>query len=283
MAGSGIFAGTAWHCYGGDMSSAQDTNHGAFPNAEQHMTECTSNYGSSCDISKGMSNFGWDHEWDMKNLFLGNTARWGQSGMKWISVLNENCGPTLQSMGSFHGKGLIAVPSWASSINDIKFNQDFWTIAHMARFVKRGSRRIASNGERGDALVESFEHEQSQSITLMAYNPDHSNDMQLKLHYGGNQLTYTVPAWGTAVLVWATANAPSPTPSPSPPSPSTPSPTPEPPSAEGQCCFGGCGISCQGGWCGQSQDHCTGNCKGLWCPSRMGANENNWNSMAIVV
>jgi len=54
-----------------------------------------------------------------------------------------------------------------------------------------------------------------------------------------------------------------PHPSPSP----GPSPTPPSPSGAGQCCFGGCGQSCQGGWCGQSESHCTGNCKGTWCPT----------------
>lgn len=37
-----------------------------------------------------------------------------------------------------------------------------------------------------------------------------------------------------------------------------------------QCCFGGCGQSCQGGWCGESEAHCTGNCKGTWCPDGPG-------------
>jgi len=63
---------------------------------------------------------------------------------------------------------------------------------------------------------------------------------------------------------------PSPTP-PSPPSPTPPSPpsppSPSPPSS-GQCCFGGCSGSCQGGWCGQSQANCEANCNGKWCPSQ---------------
>jgi len=62
-----------------------------------------------------------------------------------------------------------------------------------------------------------------------------------------------------------------PTPSPSPTPPSPPSPTPPTPST-GQCCYGAAGASCasmdscQGGWCGQSQSNCEGNCNGKWCP-----------------
>uniref|UniRef100_A0A6T8UVI0 Cellulase n=1 Tax=Noctiluca scintillans TaxID=2966 RepID=A0A6T8UVI0_NOCSC len=61
-------------------------------------------------------------------------------------------------------------------------------------------------------------------------------------------------------------------------SPSPPSPTPTPPAPTGgPCCYGpqGAATSCQSsditgcesGWCGESSDHCTGNCAGTWCPS----------------
>merc|ERR1711920_605570 len=45
---------------------------------------------------------------------------------------------------------------------------------------------------------------------------------------------------------------------PAPPAPAPPSPTSPSPSS-GQCCYGGCGGNCQGGWCGQAQNHCEGN------------------------
>lgn len=65
---------------------------------------------------------------------------------------------------------------------------------------------------------------------------------------------------------------PSPVPPPTPPAPG-PSPSPQPPSpSSGQCCYGAAGAtcatmsSCQGGFCGQSQSQCEGNCNGKWCP-----------------
>merc|ERR1719188_1316938 len=42
---------------------------------------------------------------------------------------------------------------------------------------------------------------------------------------------------------------------------------PSPPSGGGLCCYGGCGGgNCQGGWCGESQGNCEGNCNGEFCP-----------------
>jgi len=49
--------------------------------------------------------------------------------------------------------------------------------------------------------------------------------------------------------------------------PSVPTPSPSP---SGRCCYGECGTSCQGGYCGQSQANCEGSCAGLWCPGRGG-------------
>merc|ERR1711879_851748 len=53
-------------------------------------------------------------------------------------------------------------------------------------------------------------------------------------------------------------------PTPPAPTPSPPGPSPSP--SSGQCCYGGCAGSCQGGWCGESQSQCEGSCNGQWCP-----------------
>lgn len=205
--GGNVFAGTAWHCYGGDMAFAQDANHELFSKLEQHLTECMAHYDAKvgCNISQGWANFGWDHDWDMKRLFLGNAAHWGQSGLKWVSALDENCGPALTNFTNWTPRALLAVPSWAKHIDDVVFNQDFWTIAHMARFVRQGARRVMTTGDRGDALLlEAFEDARSRTITLMAHNSDHDNAIELDVQYSGAYLSYSVPAWGTAVIVWPT-------------------------------------------------------------------------------
>ena len=49
------FAGTAWHCYGGEMATAMDMLQEEFPGYEQHVTECTGSYpDGTCDITKGI-------------------------------------------------------------------------------------------------------------------------------------------------------------------------------------------------------------------------------------
>jgi len=69
-----------------------------------------------------------------------------------------------------------------------------------------------------------------------------------------------------------TPPAPTPAPAPTPPTP-TPTPTPPAPGPSGgRCCWGG--SSCdddatnchEDPYCGASEEQCTGNCAGMWCP-----------------
>jgi glucosylceramidase len=202
----GVFAGTAWHCYGKtNMAEAQEALHDAFPHGEIHMTECVGDYGPTCDISKGMDRFGWNHEWDMTLLFLGNAAHWGQSSLKWMTVLDEHCGPSLggpNPEGMWHGRPLVAVPSNAETLKDIKFNQDYWSLSHMSRFVRPGAQRLLTTGQRQGSLIEAFRDETAGTVTLMAMNTDHAKSLDLTATYGECRLQTRVPEWGTAVLVW---------------------------------------------------------------------------------
>jgi len=74
---------------------------------------------------------------------------------------------------------------------------------------------------------------------------------------------------GNCKGMWCPTHPSTPSPTPTPPPMPTPSPS-QGPATAGQCCFGGCGTSCQDGWCGSSQTNCEGNCKGMWCPGQAG-------------
>ena len=210
----------------------------------------------------------------MANLFLGATTYGSQSGMKWVMVLDEDCGPFLPGVHYKWGRPLLSIPSYASSMADMKFNQDFWTIAHMARFIRPGSHRVGSelwSSSSPNAIVEAFRDDSAQTTTLIAVNLDQSRDLPLVVDAGGQQFSYHLPRWSTVNLVWGSSGAPTPTPAPTTPSPPPPTPaptqapTPAPPSG-GQCCWVGC-TSCSppGDWCNSNMSACTGDCGGNWC------------------
>jgi len=199
------FDGTAFHCYGGNMASANQQLHTAFPDKDIFMTECTGGYPNNhCDIDKGNDGFGYNHEWDMNNLFLNNNLNWGAAGIKWNMVLDESCGPVLSGVDYRWGRPLVSIPSWASNINQIKFNQDFWTVAHMARFVRPGAKRVkvVETTPGVSSLIGAFKDDAAGTVTLMVLNKDHGDAMDLEVTYADQVLTYSVPAWGTAVFSW---------------------------------------------------------------------------------
>lgn len=202
----GVFSGTAWHCYGGQMARAQEVLHRKHPLLETHITECTGSYPEDkCNISRGMESFGWHHEWDMRNILLGATSHWAQSSMKWPMVLDENCGPVLPQTPFRWGRPLVSIPSYAKGIDDVHFNQDFWTLAHMARFVRPGAQRVnitVSGASKRNAIVEAFKDDAAGTMTLIAVNLDHGESLPLVVSSTNVRSQHVVPKWGTAILVW---------------------------------------------------------------------------------
>jgi hypothetical protein len=281
------------------MPEAQDMLHEEFPLHEQHVTECTGSYkDKTCDISKGMDGFGYNHEWDMRNVFLGAVVHWAQSGLKWITVADKHCGPILPQVDFKWGRPLVSMPfeyvtpgEWemlgreracrrhandksidgngaaymhgnihtlerckavcqksppcfgiefhakqrlcelwsepilhsthvsgfechmfrpsaehnatVNSINDIHFNQDFWTIAHMARFVRPGSRRVLTTIEgKSASIIQAFQDHDGK-VTLIAMNTDKQFELPLVVASLGGHFHFTVPQFGTAVIEWS--------------------------------------------------------------------------------
>jgi glucosylceramidase len=200
------FAGTAWHCYGGDMASAHDKIHELFPEKEQHVTECTGGYPDGvCDISKGMTGFGYNHEWDMQNIFLGATGHWSSSGLKWILALDEHCGPTLPLVTFTSGRAVVAIPSTAEQQQDILFNQDFWTIAHMSKFVSRDSYHVTStlSGIAAKGLLsESFVNRKTSLLTTIVMNVNREVTVDLQIKERLQVINDSIPPFSTKVYQW---------------------------------------------------------------------------------
>lgn len=213
------FVGTAWHCYAGDMRSAQDKVHRAFPEKETHVTECAGGYvDNKCDIANGWARFGQNHEWDMEHIFLGATANWASSGLKWLMALDASCGPVLPQVTWRWGRPLVSIPPHAASLDDIAWNQDYWTVGHMAPFLLPGSRRIASTLASSvpvKPLAAAFAPPRSPGgdysstgttvaddyVIVMVLNTDHEHAVSFAVEAdgGSRRVVFDVPAWGTAI------------------------------------------------------------------------------------
>jgi glucosylceramidase len=202
-----VFSGVAWHCYAGSMAQAMDEVHSAFPDVPQHITECTGAYPNGiCDITQGMTSFGYNHEWDMLNILLGATSHGAVSGVKWIIALDEMCGPVLPDVTFRSGRPFVSIPSTANVSSDIKFNQDYWTMAHMSKFISAGSVRVFSEVEgsaASDIISESFLNEKNGLFTTLVMNLNHDVSINISIHEGLNaRIGFTLPPFSTGVFVF---------------------------------------------------------------------------------
>lgn len=139
----------------------------------------------------------------------------------------------LKQMGKALGRGMVLVMSlWDDAATDMLWLDSTWPRGATGPGAARGP-CDSSTGE--------------PSTTRSKYPGSLVKYMNIK-----------VGAIGT------TTKFPPAPPTPPAPTPSPPGPSPSP--SSGQCCYGGCAGSCQGGWCGESQSQCEGSCNGQWCP-----------------
>lgn len=152
--------------------------------------------------------------------------------MKWILALDESCGPTLPGVTFTSGRPLVSIPSYATSESDIYYNQDFYSIKHMSQFLANGavhaslgakpSPAAEKAGERvfgtgtvrvtttassvlNTLILESFYHAASGTVTVIALNTDHDNDVTVQLTQGDVMFTDSIPKFGTKIYQWAKA------------------------------------------------------------------------------
>ena len=180
----------------------------------------------------GMEGFGWNHEWDMSNILLGAAAHWSSNEVKWILALDEHCGPTLPKVTFTNGRPLVAIPSWASAEKDIQYNQDFYSIKHMSKFLVSGASQAGnttatagavggtsssagstvrvgtaikpSDGtDTSNLILESFYNEKTHLVTVIAMNKDHNNALPIHVDQG-QEVSFgdSLPPFSTKVYQW---------------------------------------------------------------------------------
>src|SRR5579864_1396044 len=92
-AASSYLAGSAFHCYAGDVSE-QTTVKNAYPNKDVWFTECSGITGTS---------FARDLAWNAENLLIGATRNWARSISLWNLALDQNSGPKNGGCGNCRG------------------------------------------------------------------------------------------------------------------------------------------------------------------------------------
>jgi len=186
-------AGIAWHCYRGHVA-VQSKVSDAYPQLLSLMTEC--------------SGGGWDPGWVkglrkiVGTLLIEGARNGGQGVILWNLALDERHGPHLG--GCTNCRGVVTVDS---SSGGVTRNVDYYSLAHLARFVRPGARRIASGSDLGGLHSVAYRNSDDGSIALLVYN---GAEVARRFTVTSGQLrfAYPLPAGSVATFWWRPAVLP---------------------------------------------------------------------------
>lgn len=123
--------GTAFHLYAGDIS-ALSTVHNAHPDKALYFTE---------QWVGAPGNFSEDIKWHTREVVIGSTRNWSKVALEWNLASDPVLGPHTDG-GCDECLGAITIDG-----NRVVRNPSFYTIAHIAKYVRPGSVRVSSNYE----------------------------------------------------------------------------------------------------------------------------------------
>ena len=186
-------AGVAYHCYFGDPS-AMTTLHNQFPDKAIYFTECSGS--QSADPANTFSD---TLKWHARNLIIGSPRNWAQTVINWNVALDPSGGPHVGGCATC--TGIVTVGPG----DTVTKNAEYYTLGHLARFVKPGAVRIASTsfgttGWNGQVMDVAFRDPDGTTV-LVAHN-ENDNPQAVGVSEGGESFTYTLPGDSLATFTW---------------------------------------------------------------------------------
>src|SRR3546814_5069405 len=93
------------------------------------------------EISGGewATSINYNHQWYMKNVFVGATRNWSKNVLMWYLALDENHGPT--NNGCQDCRDVVTINSINGSVTR---NVEYYAIGHFSQFLRPGAFRITS-------------------------------------------------------------------------------------------------------------------------------------------
>ncbi|WP_163508458.1 ricin-type beta-trefoil lectin domain protein [Fodinicola acaciae] len=187
LRGDSLFGGIAWHGYGGDVG-LQTTIHNQYPGVDAYDTE-----------HSGGTWIGDQQNEDMNNI-ISYTRNWGKTVTKWSLAVDQNMGPHSGGCGTC--TGLITVHNGDSRSGQVDYTIEYYTMGHLTKFVRYGANRIDSTAN--SVIPNVAWRNPDGSKALIAYNGG-TSAQSLKVNWGNESFTYTIPARTSATFTWSGA------------------------------------------------------------------------------
>jgi len=166
--------------------------HRELPAKDIYFAEC-----SGSQSSDPAGTFSDTLKWHARNLIIGNTRNWAKTVVNWNLALDPANGPHTGGCGTCTGVVTIGA--------EIKYDAEYYTLGHLARFVRPGATRVASTsfgttGWNGQVMDVAFVNPNGDTV-LVAHN-ENDNPQAVAVRLGDRQFGYTLPGGALATFVW---------------------------------------------------------------------------------
>jgi glucosylceramidase len=189
-------AGTAFHCYAGDPAR-QTELHDAFPEKGIYFTECSGSHGAT-DPPEWI--FESTLRWHTRNVVIHTTRNWAKTVVNWNLALDPSGGP--HNGGCDTCTGVVTVGPGQT----VTRNAEYYTLGHVARFVRPGAVRIASTSFGptgwGDAPIMDVAFRNPDGSTALVVLNDNGAEQSFGVREDGRSFSYTLPPHSVATFTW---------------------------------------------------------------------------------
>ncbi|WP_045235211.1 glycoside hydrolase family 30 protein [Deinococcus pimensis] len=180
-------AGTAWHCYAGDERAMSDVK-SAFPDKDVYFTECSG--------GGWATNWGANLAWTTEHLTIGATRNFAKTVLLWNLALDPRGGPTNGGCGNCRGVVTIDPATGA-----VTLNEEYYALAHVAKFVRPGAVRVAS-ATFGAGNVQSAAFVNPDGTRVMLILNGSGGARKFNVIEKGRGFNVNLPAGSVATYVW---------------------------------------------------------------------------------
>ena len=124
------------------------------------------------------------------------TRNWSKSVVWWNMALDENNGPSVLDKSTCHG-----VVTINQSTGAVSYNADYYTLGQFSKFVDSGAYRVESNSF--DYDVEDVAFKNPDGSKVLVVNNINTIDKSVKVKWGSESFTYTIPADSAITFKWS--------------------------------------------------------------------------------
>jgi glucosylceramidase len=138
-------------------------------------------------------------KWHGRNLTLGVPRNWAQSVVTWNLALHADGTP--HNGGCDTCTGVVTV----NPDGTVTRNAEYYTLGHLARFVKPGAVRVASSsyGSTGwNGLPMSAAFVNPDGSTALVVNNEYDDPRSVAIAVGDRHLDYTLPGGSLVTMTW---------------------------------------------------------------------------------